>query len=418
MALAVTTMVVLAFLIPLALLVRDLAEDRAMTSAERDAESIARFLAALGAAEAVSAVGGAQLSEFDVSVVFPDDSVFGAPVPPDESLEQARSGAATLADLDDGRAVYVPVVQPDGSSVVVRVFVQEEELRSGVAQSWLTLGLLGLVLVAIAVMVSDRLGRSVVDPARALQRTAARLGEGDLEARVDPAGPEEIRAVGIEFNRLAGRVDRLLQQERETAADLSHRLRTPLTAVRLDAESLPDGARKRRLVDDLDDLERHVDFVIREARREVRRDTGGASDLAAILSDRVGFWSALAEEQRRPVELHVPPNSVEIAIPPPDVEAMVDALIGNVFAHTNEEAALAVRLVVGEGLATLIIEDAGTGFADDSVLERGRSGGAGTGLGLDIARRTATSAGGDLRIGSSDRLGGAAVTVTFPIRSG
>ena len=52
-------------------------------------------------------------------------------------------------------------------------------------------------------------------------------------------GPEEVRRVGAALNRLAGRIDELLAAERETVADLSHRLRTPLTAVRLDVESLP-----------------------------------------------------------------------------------------------------------------------------------------------------------------------------------
>ncbi|NIT76487.1 MAG: HAMP domain-containing protein, partial [Thermoplasmata archaeon] len=62
---------------------------------------------------------------------------------------------------------------------------------------------------------------------------ARRMGEGDLDARVEPSEPEEIRDVGEAFNQLARRLDQLLVEERESVADLSHRLRTPLTSLRL-----------------------------------------------------------------------------------------------------------------------------------------------------------------------------------------
>ena len=131
-------------------------------------------------------------------------------------------------------------------------------------------GLLGLVLIGIAVAVADRLARSIVGPVEELSAIAYDLGDGNLDARVTPAGPREIREVGAEFNRLAEQVEQLLQAERETAADLSHQLRTPLFALRLDAESLPAGPERTRVLDDIDELARHVDFVIREARREVQ----------------------------------------------------------------------------------------------------------------------------------------------------
>jgi signal transduction histidine kinase len=408
MALAVTSMVVLAFVIPLAILVRDLAADRALTEAEREAESLARFLAVLGLDQAVAASVG---SEFDVSIVMPDGTVVGAVVPEDEDLDAAREGSAFRAPVPGGQVVYVPVLQSDGVTVVVRVFVAEEVLAEGVAVSWLTLGLLGVALVGIAVAVSDRMARSLVAPVRELQATAIELGEGNLDARVVPSGPEEIEDVGVEFNRLAERIEHLLQQERETAADLSHRLRTPLTAVRLDAEAMAEGEQRQRLLEDLDELERHVDFVIREARREVRNLPGAASDLAAIVASRVAFWGALAEEQGRLVSIATVPHLVRVAVPEADVVAMVDALIGNVFSHTDDGVGFAVELTATKAAALLRVEDGGPGFPDDSVLERGR--GHGTGLGLDIARRTAESAGGTLVIGRSP-LGGAAVMVTIP----
>jgi signal transduction histidine kinase len=418
-SLAVTSLVVLAFVVPLGGLVRDLAHDRASSAAERDAEGIARFLAVVapsrGMEETVDALGGEALSEFPVSVILPDGMVIGAPLFQGEDLAAAAQGSTVRVALDGGEAVYVPVLQSDGSKVVVRVFVSDAELREGVVVSWVTLAVLGLVLIGIAAFVSDRLARSIVAPVEDLSATAAALGHGDLDVRVRPAGPKEIHDVGIEFNQLAERVNQLLQQERETAADLSHRLRTPLTAVRLDAEALQDGPERTRLLDDIDDLVRHVDFVIREARREVRRQPGVHGDVAGVVGERLDYWAALAEEQHRTVAASIVPGPVVVPIAVDELRAMVDALVGNVFAHTPEATALQVALTITDGAAQLTIEDAGPGFPDASVLRRGASGGSGTGLGLDIARRTAESAGGFLVVARSGELGGAAAAVTLPL---
>lgn len=418
-SIAVTSLVVLAFVVPLGGLVRDLAHDRASSAAERDAEGIARFLAVVapsrGVEETVDALGGQALSEFPVSVILPDETVIGAPLLEGEDLAAAAEGSTVRVALDGGEAVYVPVLQADGSNVVVRLFVSDSELREGVVVSWVTLAVLGLVLIGIAAFISDRLARSIVAPVEDLSATAAALGHGDLGVRVQPAGPKEIHDVGVEFNQLAERVNQLLQQERETAADLSHRLRTPLTAVRLDAEALPDGPEKARLLDDIDDLVRHVDFVIREARREVRRQPGVHGDVAGVLGDRLDYWAALAEEQHRTVSATIAPGPVVVPMAVDELRVMVDALVGNVFAHTPEGTAVSVGLSVADGAAQFTIEDDGPGFPDASVLRRGASGGSGTGLGLDIARRTAESAGGFLVVTRSGRLGGAAVGVTLPL---
>ena len=419
---AVTTMVVLAFLIPLAILVRDLAADRALTRAEREAEAVARFIAVLAPSQgiegAVQAIGGDELRGFDVSVALPDGSVIGNPIPEDEDLAEARAGSAFRAVVPGGEAVYVPVIQPDGATLVVRVLVPGAVIFEGVAWSWVTLGLLGLVLIGLAIVVSDRLARSVVVPVRDLSEKAERLGEGDLTARVEPGGPEEIRDVGLEFNRLAGQIGRLLQEEREMAADLSHRLRTPLTAIRLDAEALPAGARRQQLLADLDELDRTVDHLIREARRPVRRGTDDACDLGEVAAERVAFWSVLAEEQRRHVMVDLDGGPARVPIPRADAEAMVDALLGNVFAHTAEGDAFSVGLDHDGESVRLSVEDAGPGFPAGPVLERGQSGGASTGLGLDIARRTAEAAGGSIAIGPGPQLGGAVVAVAVPVSAG
>jgi signal transduction histidine kinase len=415
-------MVVIAFLLPLSLMIRDLAADRAVTGGQNKAEEIAQLIALLApSSEPRQIAQSIRLNpEDDVASIIlatadgENREVFGAQVPASENLDAALNGASFRAAVAGGQAIYVPVLLPDSEeSIVVRLFVSDEELTEGVNRSLTVLALLGVSLVLIAIAVADRLGRSIVEPVRELSATAAILGKGNLEARVTPSGPPEVQEVALELNDLADRIVRLLRMEREAAADLSHRLRTPLTAVRLDAEALEPGPGTQRLLDDLDELERTVDFVIREARRPGRTDAAADCDLAAVAADRVDFWTVLADEQQRDLEFMSDGDPAPIAIGADDATAMIDALIGNVFAHTDEGIDFTVAVAsVDATEIMLIVDDQGPGFGAE-MAERGLSAGGSTGLGLDIARRTAGVAGGRLTVGTSGS-GGGRVTVTLP----
>ena len=150
-AAAVTAMVSLAFLLPHAFLVRELAADRALTRAERDAEAVARFVAVLaptrGIDGALAALEADRLHDADLSVITAEGDVIGSPVAGDEDLSGARAGVAYRAEVEGGQAVYVPLAQSDGDTAVVRVFVPSDELDQGVGRSWLILTGLGTVLV-------------------------------------------------------------------------------------------------------------------------------------------------------------------------------------------------------------------------------------------------------------------------------
>jgi signal transduction histidine kinase len=181
-----------------------------------------------------------------------------------------------------------------------------------------------------------------------------------------------------------------------------------VTGLRPVVEALPPAERER-LIDDVDALARGVDEVISEARRSVREGLGAACDAAAVVGDRVRFWSVLAEEEGRVLDVELPAAPAPVRVPAADLAAALDALLGNVFAHTAEGTGAVVSVrPVRDGRTELVVTDAGAGLGTD-VVERGRSGGGSTGLGLDIARRTAEGSGGALRISSSS----AGTTVTM-----
>jgi signal transduction histidine kinase len=395
---ATTSLVLVALLVPMALLIRTVAENGATSRATTAAESVA---VAVGTPELPLAVE--QVSR-PVTVFLPDGRRLGEDARRSDAVRLAATGRSVTAEVEDGREVLVAVQSPDGT-VVIRVFVSGDELLRGVREAWAALLVLGLALVVLGIVLADRLALAVTRPIDGLARVSHRLAGGDLEARAEPGGPPEVRSVALALNHLAGRIGDLLAAERESVADLSHRLRTPLTGLRLDAESLRDPEEAARIGARADALERAVSAVITDARR--RSADRESCDATAVVRERVRFWSVLAEDQGRAVAVGLPEGELTVAVGGEALAACVDALLGNVFAHTPEGASFSVRLAPHPSGAVLTVSDEGPGF-DPALLARGTSGGGSTGLGLDIARRTAESSGGRLSVSSS---GGAVVGV-------
>lgn len=310
---------------------------------------------------------------------------------------------ATVLDVSGGHLVRI-TASDDSGTVAVCALVDDAQVRDTVIGRLAVLGGIALaVLVAVAVvalMVARRLARHLIGAAA----TADRLSDGDLTARVAEGGPVEVRRVGIALNRLAGRIDELLTLERETVADLSHRLRTPMTAVRLDVESLPDSPAKTELEDHLAQLERTLTAVIQAARRPQREGAAPHTDVVEVVRERFDYWSPLFEDQGRRSALHVDgsPGSgpLEVRCAREDLVAALDALLENSVAHTPEGAAIEVVVeALGDGWVRLDVRDEGPGVPAEAV-QRGRSDRGSTGLGLDIARACAEATGGSIELGS------------------
>ena len=405
---ATSSLVLVSFLLPLALVLRTLAADRAVSAATVQAQSLAPLVASLATRSLrltvaqVDAGGGAL-----VTVFLPDGTNVGAPAAASPSVALARHGASFSSAVAGGVEVLVAVEGLPAGTAVIRSFVPDAELHHGVTRAWLLLLGVGTFLLLLSVVVADQLARSLVRPLIAVAHAAERLAAGDLSARAAVAGPPEVRLAGSGLNRLATRIGDLLARERESVADLSHRLRTPLTALRIDAESLRDS----RLIDDVAMMERTVSEIIREARRQGGETRRMPCDAARVIAERAAFWRPLAEDQDRRMSVSVPHDPALVQVPSDDLAACADVLLENVFTHTPEGAGLAIRVShrAGGG-AWLVVSDDGPGFPPGGPVRRGLSGGGSTGLGLDIARRIAQESGGTLTIGPSPS-GGARVAI-------
>ncbi|MFB9568765.1 ATP-binding protein [Saccharopolyspora hordei] len=180
----------------------------------------------------------------------------------------------------------------------------------------------------------------------------------------------------------------------------------PLTASRLNAEALGDDQVAEQTRQAIDRLEREVDLVITSVRRAGPGEDADC-DAAALLRERLEFWSALAEHQQRPWSLRGADGSVHVPVPAAELAAAVDAVVGTVFRHTPERTEFVVSLQCDDGVVGVVVEDAGPGVAESAeAVQRDRSSAGSTGLGSDIARRVAESTGGRLARSS---LGGARV---------
>jgi signal transduction histidine kinase len=414
-------MVALAFLIPLGLVVQLLAKERALADAERQTAVVVAVLTVTTdpnqVDRAIATTGGPAVQRVSVHNLPGESDPVGDRHASQADVNLAAGQASPyLADVPGGVSYLEPVDIGTGRTVVVEVYIPESELRRGVSGAWWALSAVALGLVIASVWVGDRLGARVVGSARQLANAAVALGEGELDVRVTPSGPRELAEAGYAFNVMADRIVALLSNERELVADLSHRLRTPLTALRLDAETLDDSQDAERIRTAIANLEVEIDQLIRAARQptmtaiEVPEAQG--CDASDVVRDRMTFWSAVAGDQERECKATGVENPAPVTVPRSELAAALDALIGNVIRYTPQgvpfEVAVSRR---DDGYVAVRVEDGGPGIPDpDKALQRGLSGQGSTGLGLDIVRRVAVAGKGTVNIGQG-ALGGASVII-------
>ncbi len=437
MALAVTSMVALSFLIPLAALVMSLVKEQSVTAAEQRAAALAPVLTLTTDPSALRESAASLDATEHLVVHLPDAPPLGNSQAPKALLERAQQGRESISQqIPSGWICLQPVVLPGDRVAVIENFVPEEELTRGVKASWAVMLLLAVGLIGGSVLVADRLGAKVVRSSKRLAQASRTLGEGNLDTRVDPMGPKELRDAGVAFNAMAHRMTELLAIERELVADLSHRLRTPLTALHLASERMAGTPESDRVEAAVHALETELQAIITAARtplavspmghgmRSAETNTvphapgalpsGPRCEAADVVRRRTSFWAVLAEQQNRTCSLDVTQEPTAVSLSDDDIAAVVDALIGNVFRHTAPGTAFGVRVVRTAQAVELIVEDAGPGIPEpERALSRGSSTGS-SGLGLDIARRAAAVTGGSMHIAQGPR-GGAHITVSFAL---
>ena len=429
-ALAISSMVALAFLVPLGFYVQKYQHDIATVNGYQEAREVASYVYNVDASRLRNALAQ---SDFTTS---PDDIVVWYPYPylavsakgsnsspgavPPESvrglLDKSRDIRPQENKVSGGTEILWPAsVSTTGETRVVRVFVPDSELNRGVLVKWAWFGAVALALILAGVAVADRLATAIVKPVKELASVTRRLSAGESDARTTPGGPPEIADVGGAVNHLADRIDDLLAAERETLADLSHRLRTPLAALRLDADGLEGTDVGDRIMADIEAMEAAVSNVIREVRAP-KRAADVSCDLVDVARTRCEFWQVLAEDDGREWSVELPTGAAWVPLKRDDLAIALDQVMTNAFTYTPEGTAIRVFVVTRTNEVTLTVDDQGPGFPAGFEIRRGESQGGSTGLGLDIVQRTVRAVGGRLTLTQSPS-GGARVQLSFPLRA-
>ncbi|MFF2080999.1 ATP-binding protein [Kitasatospora sp. NPDC058162] len=290
-------------------------------------------------------------------------------------------------------------------SEIVTVEQSREDVDHEIANNLLLLGVVALLAVqaavALAVWQAKRLARPLTD----LAETAERLGSGDPRPRDRRYGVPELDRIAEVLDTSAERIARMLTAERRLAADASHQLRTPLTALSMRLEEITALAEEPETVKEeatiaLQQVERLTDVVQRllTTQRDPRSPTAVAFDLDEVIKQQVEEWGPTLREQGRVLSLEGL-HGVTAVGTPGTVAQVLATLIENSLMHGAGTITLRVR---PSGTSVVVeVQDQGAGVPADlgnRVFERAVSGRNSTGIGLAVARDLAEADGGRLEL--------------------
>jgi signal transduction histidine kinase len=318
----------------------------------------------------------------------------------------------------------VPVLSSGVTEGAVLVSSPLAVVNERTSRNWLLLAALGGLIAMVVLLVSVLLARSFTKPVTELDRAAARLGEGDLRARVPvPDDPPELNGLARSFNATAARLEDLVQLQQSFIADASHQLRSPLAALRLRLENMEAESPNFR-AEDLDGalaevvrLTRLADGLLVLARAEHAIAPTSSLPIRPIIEGRREAWAAMAAE--RGVEIDLDVEEVSVRSVPGRLEQVLDNLISNALEVAPRGSSVHVSGCAEGAYARLEVRDAGPGMSAEQRArafdrfwraEPSRKELGGFGLGLPIVRRLVTADGGRVDL-TSAREGGLAVIV-------
>lgn len=440
--LAVTVVVLVLLELPLAIFYAQRELERLTAGVERDAAVVATIYEddleqgdALdaGPAELYEARTGARVvvvNASGISLVDTDQATnrdFSTRPEIAIALTGQRSVGTRRSETLDTELLYVAVPVASGGVVhgAVRITLDTDDVDAQVHRFWWALGAIAAVVLAAMSLVGWLVARSVTLPLRRLNETARRFGGGDLAVSpTSSKGPPELQQLSDTMSTMARQLAALIEEQRAFVADASHQLRTPLTGLQLRLENLQadlgtDDARKiDPAIDEVGRLARLVTNLLQLASAD-RPQTPTPQNLAALATDRVDTWSAVAESAGSRVTIATDRDSIIVAAVPGAIEQILDNLLENAIAVAPAGSVVKVRVTAGTATHSLCVADQGPGLSDADKERatrrfwRGDTTRPGTGLGLAIAAALARASGGSLTVADSD-WGGLAVTVELP----
>lgn len=266
---------------------------------------------------------------------------------------------------------------------------------------------------------------------KTVESAARRIGGGDLGARVEVEGRDEVSQLAHAFNSMAEHIQRLIDSQRELTRAVSHELRTPVARIRFGMEMLADtddvDSRFEQLAlldNDITELNKLIDEILTYAKLEqgIPILNFEEVDLAQLLQQVTKETEALGV--KRVITAHFPPAQTIAEAERRYLHRVLQNLAGNAVRYAKTEVRISAEVI--DGYAYITVEDDGEGIAEkdrERVFQpftrlddsRTRASG-GYGLGLSIVARIAFWFGGQIKVEKSATLGGAKFVMMWPVR--
>lgn len=376
---------------------------------------------------------------------------------PKDSDEESRVIVQRLGDgnpstvaVDNGGLLPLPATLADGlhtlkvSGETFRVLVkttaageriavaQESGFRDEIARdSALRTVMPFLILVPVLLLIVADLVSKMFRPIAALSKELDQRAEQELHAIEDRHLPAEVRPFVVAINRLLARVAQAMDTQRRFVADAAHELRSPLTALSLQAERLAEadmsGQACERLVTLRQGIERGsnlLDQLLTLAKAQAALDRPQSAVSVQRVYRRV-LEDILPLAEHKHIDIGVEGDQdAQLWVNELDVLAIVKNLVDNAIRYTPDGGRVDLSVTTEEGRAILRIQDSGPGI---QVAERERVfdpffrtlGGdqVGSGLGLSIVKAITDRIGAEIKLGFSDEVAhsGLCVCVLMPL---
>lgn len=300
------------------------------------------------------------------------------------------------------------------------------------SEFWWQLVVAGAAAAAIALLVARWLARGMTKPLRDMAAAARRMETGDYDQRVVTSSRDEVGQLAVAFNRMSGELSNLERLRRDLVANVSHELKTPISALRAHLENLQDGVeqadpetlqvmltqteRLGRLVDQLLELSRleSGDVPLRPQRVSLR----------PLVSKVVSEIEVTRSDRDVALEEHVPHDLPAVFADPERVHQVLFNLLDNALRFTPAGGRVTVSASRHDGTVDVAVADTGPGISAEHLPRlferfyridsaRSRNEG-GTGIGLAIARSVVEAHGGKIWA-ESEPGKGAVFTFELPI---
>ena len=264
---------------------------------------------------------------------------------------------------------------------------------------WTTLPSLVLVIIALIFL------KNQTKPLVKLAKAAERFGKGDYVNDFRASGSQEIRKAAFEFDRMAKRINRHLNQRAEMLSGISHDLRTPLTRLKLQLAMLKQKDISESMSKDIDEMEKMLNDYLQFAKTQVQEPSTTINLNDLLLSIRNKF-------NNNNFTLNKSSDLIELKGRLTALQRSFENIIQNGLTYGKK---VNVEIQKGNRLATILFEDDGPGIPEDQYknvfkpffrIDKSRSlNKSGVGLGLAIVEDVVNSHGGNVQLGKSKKNG-------------